>query len=134
MAKINTSDLSGDALNWSVARITNPQWWEEGLMGGDPLSALEMDDGERYDPVNDWAQGGPIIEREGIDIKQWQGAWSAELEYLPDDDDHYRYGKSAGPTPLIAAMRCYVMSHLGPEVEVPDGLVTASGKPSGPSM
>ena len=27
-----------------------------------------------------------------------------------------------GPTPLIAAMRCYVISKLGEEVEVPDEL------------
>jgi hypothetical protein len=27
-----------------------------------------------------------------------------------------------GPTPLIAAMRCYVISKLGDEVEVPDEL------------
>ena len=27
-----------------------------------------------------------------------------------------------GPTPLIAAMRCYVASKLGDEVEVPDEL------------
>ena len=29
---------------------------------------------------------------------------------------------AAGPTPLIAAMRCYVVSKLGEEVEVPDAL------------
>jgi hypothetical protein len=28
-----------------------------------------------------------------------------------------------GPTPLIAAMRCYVASKMGDEVDVPDELV-----------
>lgn len=29
-----------------------------------------------------------------------------------------------GPTPLIAAMRCYVASKLGDEVEIPEELLT----------
>ena len=29
-----------------------------------------------------------------------------------------------GPTPLIAAMRCFVASHLGDEVNVPEELLT----------
>jgi hypothetical protein len=29
-----------------------------------------------------------------------------------------------GPTPLIAAMRCYVASKLGDEVDVPEELMT----------
>jgi hypothetical protein len=74
------------------------------------------------DYSTDWSQGGPIIEREGIATKKWLGAWQAEVEFLPDDDTHYRYGKSYGPTPLIAAMRCYVASKLGDEVEVPEEL------------
>ena len=31
--------------------------------------------------------------------------------------------KYSGPTPLIAAMRCYVASKLGDEVDVPEELV-----------
>jgi hypothetical protein len=30
--------------------------------------------------------------------------------------------EEVGPTPLVAAMRCYVASKLGDEVEVPDEL------------
>jgi hypothetical protein len=38
------------------------------------------------------------------------------------DDQRDAVGKYRGPTPLIAAMRCYVASVLGDEVEVPDSL------------
>ena len=55
----------------------------------------------------DWAQGGPIIERELIAI---HGDWKATLGE----------GTYEGPTPLIAAMRCYVASKLGAEVDVPE--------------
>ena len=66
----------------------------------------------------DWAQGGPIIEREGMalnmeDTHEWRAAmwW--------DDEDSKGDILMVGPTPLIAAMRCYVTSKLGDEVEIP---------------
>ncbi len=73
-------------------------------------------------PSTDWSQGGPIIERiKGFQFKQW-------LECKPDtcceahihnyEGDWIQFG----PTPLIAAMRCYVASKMGDEVEVPDEL------------
>lgn len=72
--------------------------------------------------TTDWAQGGPVIEREKIDIV-WEGnICQAESENLSADDEDYRYGLGYGPTPLIASMRCYVTSKLGDEVEVPEEL------------
>ena len=62
----------------------------------------------------DWSQGGPIIERERLDIYGYDGEnWCA--------NDNLR-ATQYGPTPLVAAMRCYVASRLGNEVEVPEGL------------
>jgi hypothetical protein len=111
---MKTSELTGAALDWAVAKC-------EGLMQGQ----IAIDGVTRgfYKPSTDWAQGGPIIEREGISIRYSQrdarGAWCAVLgpnRFLsPDYEGH-------GPTPLMAAMRCYVASKLGDEVEVPDEL------------
>ena len=64
---------------------------------------------------NDWAHGGPIIEREGITLRCGLHGWDAELEEF-DAISH-------GPAPLIAALRCYVSSCLGSEVEVPEELL-----------
>lgn len=67
-------------------------------------------------PSTDWAQGGPIIEREHIGTYHFvlpEDGWAASVF----DDPIY-----VGPTPLIAAMRCYVASKLGDEVEVPEEL------------
>lgn len=57
-----------------------------------------------YAPSINWAQGGPIIERERIEISpnvtEGDTAWSAWI-----------YGRGVfhqGPTPLVAAMRAYV--------------------------
>jgi hypothetical protein len=69
----------------------------------------------------DWSQGGPIIEREGIDVvflrveKWWESGMNLtnkeNAENLPN-----LFPESNGPTPLIAAMRCFVTSKFGEEV------------------
>jgi hypothetical protein len=64
-------------------------------------------------PSTDWAQGGAIIEREGIELlcETLGFRWVAMPQKGPE---------WSGPTPLIAAMRCYVASKLGFEVELPE--------------
>ena len=71
---------------------------------------------DRYEPSTDWAQGGPIIEREGISIIfHEQGHWTAS--------NLHGTVCGEGPTPLIAGMRCLVASKLGDEVDVPEELL-----------
>jgi hypothetical protein len=66
-------------------------------------------------PSTDWTVGGPIIERERIGVwhyqqKDWMASW-------------WKDGRQAfGPTPLIAAMRCFVASRLGESVDIPEEL------------
>lgn len=69
---------------------------------------------EPFRPSESWAQGGPIVESEGITLTHQSHRWVAQT-----DDDIFAWGA----TPLIAAMRCLVSSKLGDEVEVPDELV-----------
>jgi len=73
---------------------------------------------EDYSPSTDWAQGGPIIERENINL-----IWS---EGYPVKATIYRGGHvwidSFGETPLIAAARCYVSFMLGDEINIPEVL------------
>jgi hypothetical protein len=62
-----------------------------------------------YSPSEDWREGGPIIEREGITIQKMDYVeldrtdWQASL-------DHFLRTAYAGPTPLVAAMRAFVAS------------------------
>jgi hypothetical protein len=75
----------------------------------------------------DWALAGPIIEREGIalDCLRTCGAidsWIAASEMVREGDEYSPVIEFTGSTPLIAAMRCYVASKLGDEVEVPEEL------------
>lgn len=78
------------------------------------------------DYCGDWAQGGPIIERELISIESAfkaagydPGGWYWRAACITEDDKAFFID---GPTPLIAAMRCYVASKLGDEIEIPEEL------------
>jgi hypothetical protein len=74
---------------------------------------------DEFEPSENWADGGPIIEREKIGLK-YTGAAMEFVAWVNGElstvHDHY------GPTPLIAAMRCYVASKMGDEIELPEGL------------
>ena len=96
-------------LDWAVAHCEELKLSR--LSGGEFL----LSNGDFWFPSTNWAQGGPIIEREGISLDKMYDTpeWCASME----NTKGYR-----GPTPLIAAMRCYVASKLGEEVEVPEGL------------
>ena len=111
--KIKTSELTGTALDWAVAKC------EVGEPVGSFLDGVVVHpDYNKFYPSTNWAQGGPIIERERItiisDYREIKDGWMAESY----DSEHQVFG----PTPLIAAMRCYVASKLGDEVEIPEEL------------
>ena len=73
---------------------------------------------------DEWAQGGPIIERERIQITpdEYKGTWTA---YMTNGGEPY---EGIGPTPLIAAMRCYVAFKLGDDVEILKELTLTKSK------
>lgn len=122
--KIKTSELIGAALDWAVAKC------EGRLRGFPPLGErTDLNEGVTLHGVKEflhystnWARGGPIIEGEGITVICWNknpDQWGArkwlELDGAPSVHVY-------APTPLIAAMRCYVASKLGDEVDVPEEL------------
>lgn len=113
---INTSELQGTALDWAAAKAEGfkaNQAWTHGKV------ALWKGRAYKYAPSTDWSQGGPIIERERItlDGNAILNQWMA-VAYVPNEEPW----EMRGPTPLIAAMRCYVASKLGDEIDVPDEL------------
>jgi hypothetical protein len=98
---MKTNELTGAALDWAVAKC-------EGTL---------HDDGsvpDYFQPSVDWEQGGAIIESEIIELEHDGFKWWARIK--ADEDFN-------GTTPLEAAMRCYVASKLGDEVEVPEELL-----------
>lgn len=115
---MKTSDLIGAELDYWVAKA-------EGLTVPMPGWASRMSDGVRIDsyfrPSSDWAHGGPIIERERIEIEfsHVQGdddPWFAVLHDIFFHSPSLQKCEGKGPTVLIAAMRAYVTSKFGEEV------------------
>ena len=72
-----------------------------------------------FSPSTNWALGGEIIEREGISVDRDAVDWTAWTWARTRDAAEY---VSSGDTPLIAAMRCFVVSKLGDEVEIPEDI------------
>lgn len=108
---MKTFELTGDALDWAVAKCVQPG--AEGFEAYYNHRVATLS-GFTFHPSTDWAQGGPIIEREKIAIDWDYDCWNASI------DGHPAYYSAS--TPLIAAMRCYVASKLGDEVEIPEEL------------
>ena len=108
---MKTSDLTGSALDWAVAKAEVQEPVGSFLDG-----VVAHPDYNKFYPSTDWSQGGPIIEREGIRLhRSVTGRWWAG----PESDPHRPV---AGPTPLIAAMRCFVASRLGDTIDIPEEL------------
>ena len=112
---MKTSELTGPALDWAVDEARGfgadyLKWWR---VGGD-TRFTHCEIMRAYS--TDWSQGGPIIEREGIRLHRGvTGQWWAG----PETDPHRPVD---GPTPLIAAMRCYVASRFGDTIDIPEEL------------
>jgi hypothetical protein len=110
--RVKTEELTGTALDWAVAKCEAPVGGYKGWVQSDLDKGILH--GMAYS--NDWLFSGPIIERERIYLQPEIGkegagnAWYAVSMYNTD---------AYGSTPLIAAMRCYVASKLGDEVEIP---------------
>lgn len=139
MEKIRVSEASGPVLDWLVGVVNNTPNLHLVAKPGKlcVYGALPMPSGELLDwpfqPSTDWAQGGPIIEREGIntfkynkldesETDKWCGHKIVKRTDWRGDSLSVAVAMD-GPTPLIAAMRCYVTSKLGEEIEVPDELL-----------
>lgn len=134
---MKTYQLSGAALDWAVAKCEGHEidslmggavwYWRKCSLTGEP-EVVEV-----FRPSTDWAQGGPIVERGDISFRKYHnekskahGRYYARL--CRESGTMVCWGKTTGcqqtgPTPLIAAMRCYVASKLGTEIDIPEELV-----------
>ena len=120
---MKTNELKELALDWAVAKCEGATdfWFDTvathwvKLDGKD--RALRSGWAQSYLPSTDWSLGGPIIEREGISLDQYHDFpnWAASCP--PESGFNW-----FGPTILIAAMRCYVASKMGDDIEIPTEL------------
>ena len=121
---MKVADLLGVTLDYWVAKA-----WMDGVsyVTVDTSYVRDFD----FHPSENWAQGGPIIERERIELLHYGqdginlagNPWEAQIGCDAHYIDQGPGDAMGGPTPLVAAMRAYVASRLGDEV--PDSAIDA---------
>lgn len=136
--KHKVSELEGALLDFAVARAEKLMTtWQDGesVIGravhtndgiGMPLGVVGATGTQpAYSPSTLWEQGGPIIERQRIpvwpfDAEDASEGWAAAAQgsYMAGGTIDTQYDQR-GQTPLIAAMRAYVASKFGEEVDLP---------------
>lgn len=113
--KIKTSELKKSTLGWAIAKCEGHE--------------LLIEDGDVWfekttDYRGNWELCGLILEREKINLEYPRNncPWQANMwhEHLRDGS-HFSHG--SGDTAFEAAMRCYVASKLGDEIEIPKELI-----------
>ena len=115
---MKTSELQGAALDWAVHKaegrnIELHMFWEYRTHNN------------MFHYSTSWQEGGPIIERERIQVaplpdKGWRAHWRSFDKAIPREVWMDCFDE--GVTALIAAMRCFVASRLGDEVDIPEEL------------
>jgi len=126
MKTVKVAELSGLPLCYTVCMLEKPTLvWGETIgihYVSHQIVIPSLPAPTCFSPYTNWAMCGPIIERENISLVREGDAteYAASVYNHTLKDWHlFQYHDK----PLIAAMRCYVASKLGEEVEIPDELL-----------
>lgn len=124
--KVKAAELTGIALDYAVALASGATAFQSDdirwffTLHGDMYALSSGWGSMSYHPSTTWAQGGPLLESEKISVEiKPHGYWMASHQYNYADEKRFL---TLGDTPLMAAMRCFVASKLGEEVEIPEKL------------
>jgi Protein of unknown function (DUF2591) len=107
---MQVKDLRGQLLDYWVGKANGK---DPHILPESENSRLVVNDGNaqygfrHYEPSRDWAIAGPIIEAEKITIVCAGGIW------LASRSEGLEHVMTSPESPLIAAMRCFVMSKFG---------------------
>lgn len=131
---MNVADLIGPTLDYAVAdALGYSVWFGAGSPDGHDLKVTRLDGGEvttlyvpgigQFSPSTNWAQGGPIIEMEWLDVTPWPNESDEELRWQCKQHDSIDC-VTFGPAPLIAAMRCLILHTIAKDgtVVIPDAM------------
>ena len=124
-AKIKTSELSGKALDWALAKAIFPESFA-GRCNKQGLPYWAAGWLRSGSPSTDWAQLGPLIDQYKISMMPRpvldlsNAYWWAQVGPERPENSTLNHGETA----LIAACRAIVAAELGDEVEIPEELVS----------
>ncbi|HEN8714028.1 TPA: DUF2591 domain-containing protein [Pseudomonas putida] len=126
LIEVKTAALVGEALGWAVGKaeglnleLVPPQY-------GNPWRVFARYQGQaiehtkRYNPWEDWALGGPLIEEHMVSLHCPQSTDDVWAGWVITDQGEYC---QAGNNALIAASRAIVAAKLGDNIQVPKELI-----------
>jgi hypothetical protein len=124
MRRITIADAPPRVIDWLVAKVDGAKYEYMQRHGGDYNGWTTGPHYMRYS--TNPAQGQPILERERIHLiplvnPEHGQPWEA-CTVVPDDRTKPWF-HAIGPTMLIAGLRCFLVSRLGEEAEVPEELL-----------
>jgi len=119
MIEVKTADLAGEALGWAVGTTEGLELFLAPPQYGNPwrvfaryrASATEHD--KRYNPWEDWALGGPLLEKHRVWMHVSGSTWSALISGWVGGEER----------PTVAICRSIVADQLGDTVQVPKELM-----------
>lgn len=129
LIEVKTADLAGEALGWAVGKAEGLELeLAEPGCNGVPwrvfarYRATVTERTERYNPWEDWALGGPLIEKHEITIQPSAWDWQRKcVLWRAQQEDENRYFEHVSP--LVSAMRAVTHTRLGDTVQVPKELM-----------
>ena len=112
--------LSGRALDWAVAKALGRNFvW---IDSADEFGEWDLEDSCAFEPLprysEQWQHGGPVLDKFQICVDSRELPIRTSIGWVPVLG--LELHRAQGPTVLISAMRCFVLSKLGRQVEVPD--------------
>jgi len=127
LIEVRVSNLVGEALGWAVGKA-------EGLdlqlappgYNGVPWRVFALyraavtERTERFNPSEDWALGGPLVEKRMVSLHCPQSTDDIWAGWVITDKGEFC---QAGDSALIAACRAIVAAKLGDTVQVPKELM-----------
>lgn len=129
LIEVRTVDLTGEALGWAVGKAEGLELELVGPAYNNPwrvfaryrASATEHE--KRYNPWEDWALGGTLIEKYAAMVRGFPNQMYENLAIARVRIDGALAWRS-GQTPLIALCRAIVATKLGDTVQVPKELLS----------
>jgi len=120
--KIKVVEATNLQLDWLVVRALQVSGVESYIFYSPKLGAMYNSATDQvYRPTTDLAQGGSILFGARIEIR-YHDVIVAGIWYRDGIGRDEQLHKATGPTELVAGLRCYVISVLGEEVEIPKEL------------
>ncbi|WP_435653057.1 DUF2591 domain-containing protein [Pseudomonas putida] len=126
LIEVKAADLAGEALGWAVGKAEGLDLFLAPPQYGNPwrvfarYQSQAIEHTKRFNPWEDWALGGPLIEKRMVSLHCPQSTDDVWAGWVITSKGEFC---QAGDSALIAACRAIVAAKLGDTVQVPKELI-----------